>query len=250
MRTTIDSLSHPDAGLDVVGEQRTDAEGPGAGSFLLVTPGPKDATLVALGHVAGDDAAATRLAAGVREKLASFARYTDDPLHLLSLAEAGLDGASALVTAVCVAYEPRSRRVRWASAGHPRPRSVDTGRPIGDPGDPRVALGVVDDLGGRVGELHLACGAGLLLHTVAFDATMGARLRGVLSALHGRSAGCVADGVLAAGDAAAPGRGPGCFVVLRAAEASTAPSRSEATRRRQLSAAGGPDAGALHASWT
>jgi hypothetical protein len=68
----------------------TPAEGLVAGDFFLVVPGPSDSTTVVVGDVVGHGLEAARCAAFVRASLATFARFTSDPVQLLQLANAAL----------------------------------------------------------------------------------------------------------------------------------------------------------------
>src|SRR4029453_3926526 len=53
-----------------------------AGAFFLVVEGPNESTTVALGDVVGHGLEAARCAAFVRAGLATFARFTSDPVEL------------------------------------------------------------------------------------------------------------------------------------------------------------------------
>ena len=68
----------------------TPADGLVAGDFYLVVEGPSGSTTVAVGDVVGHGLDAARCAAFVRAALATFARFTSDPVELLQLANAAL----------------------------------------------------------------------------------------------------------------------------------------------------------------
>ena len=71
----------------------TPADGLVAGDFFLVVEGPAGSTTVAVGDVVGHGLDAARCAAFVRAALATFARFTRDPVELLQLANAALGRA-------------------------------------------------------------------------------------------------------------------------------------------------------------
>ena len=140
-----------------------------AGDFYLVAAGPGDATVVVVGDVMGHGLEAAHRATFVRAALATFARYTDDPVRLLemantSLIEHGVDSAE-FVTAVCATYRPSARQLRWATAGHPAPIALDTAGPVGMAGRVGRPLGIDIDVGATCAEAELAPGAGLVLFT-------------------------------------------------------------------------------------
>ena len=148
----------------------TPADGLVAGDFYLVVPGPTGSTTVVVGDVVGHGLEAARCAAFVRSALATFARFTSDPVQLLQLANAALveqaeDGAR-FVTAVClVICPPPGREILWAAAGHDTPWQLDTGQPLpgGRVGSP---LGIGTELQpAQVGRGTLPPGEGILLFT-------------------------------------------------------------------------------------
>ncbi|TFV74998.1 serine/threonine-protein phosphatase [Blastococcus sp. CT_GayMR19] len=148
----------------------TPADGLVAGDFFLVVEGPTDSTTIAVGDVVGHGLEAARCAAFVRAALATFARFTRDPVELLQLANAALvehgkQGAQ-FVTAVCLNIgPPPAPEVTWATAGHEVPWFLDTGTPLpgGQVGAP---LGVgAEALRLRPGRAALAPGGGILVFT-------------------------------------------------------------------------------------
>lgn len=140
-----------------------------AGDFYLVAGGPRGSTVIVVGDVMGHGLHAARRATFVRTAIATFSHFTDDPLRLLEMANHSLIeriGTSAeFVTAVCATYWPTSGVLRWATAGHPPPLSLDTGQAVD--GSPRIGvpLGIEIDLGGAVAETTLPPGSGVLLYT-------------------------------------------------------------------------------------
>jgi serine phosphatase RsbU (regulator of sigma subunit) len=146
----------------------TPAVGQVAGDFYLVVEGPSDSTTVVVGDVVGHGLAAARCAAFVRAALATFARFSADPVLLLQLANAALAenglADARFVTAACMNIAD-DRQVVWASAGHDVPWCLDTADPlpggrVGAPlGTGPQALEIV------AGHLALEPGAGVLLYT-------------------------------------------------------------------------------------
>ena len=147
----------------------TPADGPVAGDFFLVVEGPGGSTTVAVGDVVGHGLDAARCAAFVRAALATFARFSSDPVELLQLANAALvehDGETRFVTAVCLNIGPGAEpEVTWASAGHDVPWFLDTGAPL-PAGRVGAPLGIgADALKLEAGRASLPAGAGILVFT-------------------------------------------------------------------------------------
>jgi serine phosphatase RsbU (regulator of sigma subunit) len=148
----------------------TPADGLVAGDFFLVVDGPSSSTTIAVGDVVGHGLEAARCAAFVRAALATFARFSSDPVELLQLANAALvehdRDSRQFVTAVCLNIgPPPAQQVTWATAGHDVPWFLDTGAalPGGRVGAP---LGVgADALTLEAGHASLAPGVGLLVFT-------------------------------------------------------------------------------------
>ena len=148
----------------------TPSDGLVAGDFFLVAEGPGGSTTVAVGDVVGHGLDAARCAAFVRAGLATFARFTRDPVELLQLANAALvehdEDGGHFVTALCLNIgTPPTREVSWASAGHDVPWFLDTGTPLpgGRVGAP---LGIgADALVLEAGRARLDPGKGLLVFT-------------------------------------------------------------------------------------
>jgi len=139
-----------------------------AGDFYLVTAGPRDATIVVVGDVAGKGVEAARRAAFVRTAFATSAPYTDDPVRLLELANAALLEQQSdhvmLVTCACIVFSPTEHRMSWALAGHPPPMWLDNGSPLNSvtPGYP---LGVERQVGCTSASTYFEPGAGLMAFT-------------------------------------------------------------------------------------
>ncbi|MET0764308.1 MAG: PP2C family protein-serine/threonine phosphatase [Blastococcus sp.] len=148
----------------------TPADGLVAGDFFLVVESPSESTTIVVGDVVGHGLEAARHAAFVRAALATFARFTSDPVQLLQLANAalverGVD-RTQFVTVACVNIgPPPAHEVAWACAGHEIPWRLDSGDslPGGRVGPP---LGVGSAaLTVEAGHTSLEPGEGLLLFT-------------------------------------------------------------------------------------
>ena len=139
-----------------------------SGDFYLVAEGPQESTLLVIGDVIGHGLQAGRRAAFVRTTFAATAPFSDDPWRLLSWANTALverAGTSAdFVTAACVTFHPRERRLRWAYAGHPQALWMHNGQQLAAPsqGSP---LGLEVDPDYTEGSLRLSGPASLLLYT-------------------------------------------------------------------------------------
>jgi serine phosphatase RsbU (regulator of sigma subunit) len=148
----------------------TPADGLVAGDFFLVVESPSDCTTIIVGDVVGHGLEAARHAAFVRAALATFARFTSDPVQLLQLADAALAESGTygaqFVTTACVSIGPApAHEVAWACAGHDVPWRLDTGDPLpgGRTGPPLGVGGHEHQL--QAGRLSLRPGEGLLLFT-------------------------------------------------------------------------------------
>jgi serine phosphatase RsbU (regulator of sigma subunit) len=140
-----------------------------AGDFYLVTRGMNDATVIAIGDVAGRGLEAAKRAWFVRTVLASSSDFTEDPGEMLDLANYSLieeSGTSSLfVTAACVVYRPGDNSIRWSVAGHDSPLLLDDGTPLPNRPSAGVPLGIEDSTGCATAASSLALGSGLLLYT-------------------------------------------------------------------------------------
>jgi serine phosphatase RsbU (regulator of sigma subunit) len=140
-----------------------------AGDFYLVTEAANDATVIAIGDVAGRGLEAAKRAWFVRTVLASSAGFTEDPGEMLDLANYSLieeSGASSLfVTAACIVYRPDDHTIRWSVAGHDTPLLLDDGKPLPNRPSAGVPLGVDNSTGCATVASTLPFGSGLLLYT-------------------------------------------------------------------------------------
>ena len=139
-----------------------------SGDFYLAAEGPRDATVLVIGDVVGHGLEAARRAAFVRTTFAATAVFSDDPCRLLDWANIALIERPGkvfdYVTAACVVYLPRERRVRWAYAGHPPALSLDELRELAAP-QQGVPLGLWPDPGYVEGSRRVPASAGMLLYT-------------------------------------------------------------------------------------
>jgi serine phosphatase RsbU (regulator of sigma subunit) len=212
LRTIQQTLSPPEPaprpGLDLATCYLPAQDGV-AGDFYLVAQGMNDATVIAIGDVAGRGLEAAKRAWFVRTVLASSSDFTEDPGEMLDLANFSLieeSGASSLfVTAACIVYRPEDRTIRWSVAGHDSPLLLDDGTPLPNRPSGGVPLGIEDTTGCATVSSSLASGAGLLLYTdgvtearrsngAAPDALFGEkRLAELVSELRGKDATAVVE---------------------------------------------------------
>jgi serine phosphatase RsbU (regulator of sigma subunit) len=154
------------------------AEGGAGGDFFLVAPGPRDATLVVVGDVAGKGLQAAKRAAYVRMGFAAAAPFQDNPCRLLELANTNLierAGVSDIfVTAACFVLQPSEKKLTWALAGHPPPLLLADGRALNSV-KASFPLGIGDEIDCELGEADLEPGEGFVAFT---DGLTEARRRG------------------------------------------------------------------------
>ena len=171
LRAVRDALTPPELparpGVDLAAALLPAAERV-SGDFYLAAEGPRDATVLVIGDVVGHGLAAARRAAFVRTTFAATAVFSDDPCRLLDWANVALierpGPAFDYVTAACVIYLPRERRVRWAYAGHPPALSLDELRELAAPKQ-GAPLGLWPDPGYVEGSRRVPASAGMLLYT-------------------------------------------------------------------------------------
>jgi serine phosphatase RsbU (regulator of sigma subunit) len=79
--------------------------------------------LFSLGDVAGHGIASAVVMSRVRQAILALATEEDDPARLLRQTNRALhlQGADMMVTAICGFYDPRTRTITYATAGHPAP---------------------------------------------------------------------------------------------------------------------------------
>jgi phosphoserine phosphatase RsbU/P len=138
------------------------------GDFFFVGDGPRGAVVAAVGDVVGKGLQAARRSAFTRTVLASVAGFSDDPCRLLQWVNVALVeriGESAdFVTAACVTYDPGTRVLRFASAGHPPALRLESGDEL-TAELTGAALGLALEVDCRESAERLEAGDGVLLYT-------------------------------------------------------------------------------------
>jgi serine phosphatase RsbU (regulator of sigma subunit) len=126
--------------------------------------------LLAVGDVAGHGTQAATAMAQLRHALRALAVTATDPGVLLGLlnrltCDLEVDKPELCGTAVLARYEPGTRRLTWAQAGHPPPLLSRSGRtaPLDRPAGPM--LGVTDDASYGRATVQLGPDDVLLLYT-------------------------------------------------------------------------------------
>jgi sigma-B regulation protein RsbU (phosphoserine phosphatase) len=139
-----------------------------AGDFFFVGDGPGGTVVAAVGDVVGKGLQAARRSAFTRTVLASVAAFSDDPGRLLQWVNVALVeriGESAeFVTAACVTYDPGTRMLRFASAGHPAALRLESGDEL-TAERTGAALGLTLEIDCRERAERLEAGDGVLLYT-------------------------------------------------------------------------------------
>jgi serine phosphatase RsbU (regulator of sigma subunit) len=197
------------------------------GDFFLTAEGPRGSTVLLVGDVVGKGVVAARRAVFVRTSLVTFAPFEDDPARLLRLANAALidrAGTSVdYVTAACVVHRPADATLAWAIAGHPPPLRLEDGSPL-DAAGAGQPLGLDGELALASSVAPLAAEGGVLLYTDGIlDARDAAserfgedRLRGLVAAHGGESAGSIVEHLRAAlADYAPAGGDDVCLLAAR-----------------------------------
>ena len=140
------------------------------GDWYHAAEAPDGSVLLAVGDVAGHGTHAATTMAQLRHALRALSVVTTDPAVLLGhlnrlTCELERERPELAATAVIARFDPRTRRLTWAQAGHPPPllckdgRTVPLARPHG------CMLGVVEDAAYATAGLDLAHGDVLLLYT-------------------------------------------------------------------------------------
>lgn len=171
LRAIRDALLEPAliqrAGMTIAAEV-IPAESHVGGDFFFVGDGPNGSTVMAIGDVVGKGLSAVRRSAFTRTALASVAPFSDDPGRLLEWVNVALVervGESAeFVTAACMTYEPRSRLLRLASAGHHPALRLASGAEL-TAERTGIALGLAREVNCSGSVHRLADGDGVLLYT-------------------------------------------------------------------------------------
>lgn len=174
------------------------------GDFFFVGDGPNDTTVMAIGDVVGHGLPAVRRCAFTRTALACVAPFSDDPGQLLRWVNVALVeriGETAdFVTAACATYDPDSRLLRLASAGHHPALRLGSGAELAG-GRTGGALGLARQIDCSPGAHRLKQGDGVLLYTDGLTEARGEQTRyGIdrLSALLRDRSGVAAQDTLGA----------------------------------------------------
>jgi hypothetical protein len=138
-----------------------------SGDFYLIAEGHNSATVVVIADVVGKGMEAAKRATFVRATLSASAAYSEDPAHLLRVANAELirqyGVSTQFITMLCVIVRPDAS-LAWCSAGHPPPVLLADGSPLGTT-PPSYPLGIAPELE----DLHVGQGTlpehGILLYT-------------------------------------------------------------------------------------
>jgi sigma-B regulation protein RsbU (phosphoserine phosphatase) len=139
------------------------------GDYYDVLPLPEDQWGLFVADVSGHGTPAAVVMAMLHTLLHAFPGPRLPPAHVLAhlnryLLAVAPEGMFA--TAFYGVYDPHYRRLRYASAGHPRPRWRRSGGRIGEVDGPSgLPLGVLDDDSWTEAELGLVPGDALLLYT-------------------------------------------------------------------------------------
>jgi phosphoserine phosphatase RsbU/P len=150
------------------------------GDFFFVGDGANGSTVMAVGDVVGKGLSAVRRSAFTRTALASVAPFSDDPCRLLEWVNVALvervGETAEFVTAACMTYEPRSRLLRLAAAGHHPALRLASGAEL-TAERTGVALGLAREVSCSGSAHRLADGDGVLLYTDGLTEARGDQTR-------------------------------------------------------------------------
>jgi serine phosphatase RsbU (regulator of sigma subunit) len=105
-----------------------------SGDFYLIAQGHNNSTVFVIADVVGKGIEAAKRATFVRATLSASAAYSQDPSHLLRIANAELIrqyGASEQFITMLCAVVGADASLAWCTAGHPPPVSLANGQPVG-----------------------------------------------------------------------------------------------------------------------
>lgn len=150
------------------------------GDFFFVGDGANGSTVMAIGDVVGKGLSAVRRSAFTRTALASVAPFSDDPCRLLQWVNVALvervgEGAE-FVTAACMTYEPGSRLLRLAAAGHHPALRLPSGAEL-TAERTGIALGLAREVNCSDSAQRLTDGDGVLLYTDGLTEARGKQTR-------------------------------------------------------------------------
>jgi len=105
-----------------------------SGDFYLIAQGHNNSTVFVIADVVGKGIEAAKRATFVRATLSASAAYSQDPSHLLRIANAELirqyGPSEQFITMLC-AVIGADASLTWCTAGHPPPVSLANGEPVG-----------------------------------------------------------------------------------------------------------------------
>lgn len=145
-------------------------EGLVGGDWYHAGPLRDGSVLLAVGDVAGHGTQAATTMAQLRHALRALAVTTFDPGVLLArlnqlTCDLARETDELAATAIVARYEPATRRLTWAQAGHPPPLLCRDGRTAPMIRPSGSMLGVVDDASYATATLDMVVGDVLLLYT-------------------------------------------------------------------------------------
>jgi serine phosphatase RsbU (regulator of sigma subunit) len=137
------------------------------GDWYDAIPLPPERTLVSIGDIAGHGMQAATDMIVLRNALRGLAATGAGPGQLLGwLNNVTLNLPGPITaTALCGLYDPRTRILRWARAGHPPPVLLHDGEATALPMIGGLLLGAAPDVDYEEGELELAPGDTLIMYT-------------------------------------------------------------------------------------
>ncbi|MEW2418036.1 SpoIIE family protein phosphatase [Streptomyces sp. NPDC046866] len=128
---------------------------------------PSGGVLLCVGDVAGHGIEAATGMVALRNALRGLAATGAGPAQLLTWLNSVTHHLteSLTATAACGIYDPATRRLRWARAGHPPPVLLRDGRAETLPQIGGILLGVLDQADYEEDEVHLQPGDTLVMYT-------------------------------------------------------------------------------------
>lgn len=144
---------------------------------------PTGQVLLCVGDVAGHGIEAATGMVALRNALRGLAATGAGPGQLLGWLNTVTHHLTDNVTAttICALYQPRTRALRWARAGHLPPILVRDGRATELPTVSGILLGAIDQADYEEGEIRLEAGDTLMMYT---DGLIERRDRSLEQSLH------------------------------------------------------------------
>jgi hypothetical protein len=148
LQNALAPVTPPDLPLLDVATRYVPATSGVGGDFYLITEGHNNSTVIVIADVVGKGMEAAKRATFVRATLSASAAYSQDPAHLLRVANAELIrqyGVSAqFITMLCAVIGPDGS-LAWCTAGHPPPVRLADGSTVGAP-KTSFPLGIAPEL--------------------------------------------------------------------------------------------------------